>query len=60
MNTANQPSTKHYALIGMPLEHSLSKLCFDLQQFDNADYRLEPMSTLEGLRELLQVEAQFG
>lgn len=60
MNTANQPSTKHYALIGMPLEHSLSKLCFDLQQFDNADYRLEPMSTLEGLREWVTRESIAG
>ncbi|MBP5527847.1 MAG: shikimate dehydrogenase [Bacteroidales bacterium] len=42
---------RHYALIGYPLTHSLSKELFDRQHFADADYRLCPMPSLENLRE---------
>ena len=41
---------KHYALIGIRLEHSYSKTWFDRQHFADADYRLCPMPSLEGLQ----------
>ncbi len=41
---------KHYALIGIRLEHSYSKVWFDRQHFADADYRLCPMPSLEGLK----------
>ncbi len=42
---------KHYALIGRRLSHSFSKSLFDSQRFADADYRLCPMPSLEGLRQ---------
>lgn len=45
---------KHYALIGRSLTHSYSKSLFDRQQFPNADYRLCPMPSLEGLRQWIK------
>ena len=47
---------RHYALIGRSLIHSYSKQLFDSQHFADADYRLCPMSSPEGLREWVRRE----
>ena len=51
---------RHYALIGRTLTHSYSKQLFDAQHFADADYRLCPMPSLEGLREWVQREGIDG
>lgn len=42
---------KHFALIGKSLTHSYSKSIFDLQHFQDADYNLFSMPSLDGLRQ---------
>ena len=44
----------------MPVGHSLSKQYFEQQGFVAADYRLQPMPTLEGLRAWVRREAIAG
>lgn len=51
---------KHYALIGKTLTHSYSKSLFEGQQFPDADYRLCPMPSLEGLRQWVKDEQIDG
>lgn len=51
---------KHYALIGRTLIHSYSKRLFDSQHFADADYRLCPMPSPEGLREWVRSEDISG
>lgn len=51
---------KHYALIGRTLVHSHSKILFDREHFADADYRLQEMPSVEGLREWVQREAIDG
>lgn len=51
---------KHFALIGSTLTHSYSKRLFDLQHFADADYRLCPMPSLDGLRLWLERERIAG
>ena len=51
---------RHYALIGSTLTHSYSKQLFDAQHFADADYRLCPMPSVEGLREWVQREGIDG
>lgn len=53
-------ATRHYALIGARLGHSLSKQLFDSQHFADADYRLCEMPSLEGLREWIEREGILG
>jgi len=47
---------KHYALIGRTLTHSYSKQLFDAQHFADADYRLCPMPSIDGLHEWVRCE----
>ena len=51
---------RHYALIGRTLIHSYSKQLFDSQHFADADYRLCPMPSPEGLREWVRSEDISG
>lgn len=51
---------RHFALIGHPLTHSLSNKLFDEQHFLDADYRLEPMSSIEGIRDWVKRESIAG
>ena len=51
---------RHCALIGRTLIHSYSKQLFDSQHFSDADYRLCPMPSPEGLREWVRSEDISG
>lgn len=51
---------RHFALIGRTLTHSYSKRLFDDRRFDDADYKLCPMPSVEGLREWVEREGIDG
>lgn len=47
---------RRYGLIGRKLGHSLSKELFDGQGFDAAEYMLQEMASLDGLRRWVEAE----
>ena len=51
---------KHFALIGRSLGHSHSKLLFDGQHFADADYRLQELDSVEGVRDWVAREGIAG
>lgn len=51
---------RHYALIGRTLTHSYSKSLFDSQGFVGADYRLQPMASIDGLRQWVERKRVAG
>lgn len=51
---------RHFALTGTPLTHSYSKSLFDAQHFAEADYRLCPLPSLDGLRRWVEQASLAG
>ena len=51
---------RHFALIGYPLKHSLSGELFNEQHFPDADYHIEELSSIERLRQWVEMKAIAG
>ena len=52
--------TRHFALLGYPLEHSFSKRCFDAQRIPEADYSLCAMPRLPDLHRWAEERGMSG